>query len=324
MLFRDIALSVFRPSAYGELLRKSAARALLYLLVISLPLAVTQGWRAGSFIGVTLDEAAQAVAAGPDFRMEDGTFEFDGPMPYLLTTSDGELVGVIDTTGATDRSALAGRENFLLVLADRVIIRNQGQIQELVFSEHFGPDASFSRAHVVAILSRISGLSRVVSVLGTALSLLGKVFAAFILTFPALIAAAARRRTTEFGRSWTLACHALTLPVILGFVRVLVQADIAFFGLLYWGSALVYTIAGTAHLPPAPSWGSAAGASAAGPPEAGPPGAAPPGTAPPDPGPPTGGPTPVRPPTGEESRPGGDEEHAEDEEEEERKGPPIL
>ncbi|HCW51059.1 MAG TPA: hypothetical protein DGR79_03180 [Clostridiales bacterium] len=306
MLFRDIALSVFRPSAYGELVRKGAARALLYLLVVSLPLALTQGWRAGRLIAVTLDEAAQAVAAGPDFRMVDGTLEFDGPMPYHVTTGDGKVVAIIDTTGATDRSVLAGRENFVLVLADRVIIRNQGQVQDFVFSEQFGPDVSFSRAHVVALLSRFSGWGRVVAVLGAAWSLLGKVFAALLLTFPALIAAAARGRTTEFGKSWTVACHALTLPVILGFVRVLVQADIAFFGLLYWGSALVYTIAGTAHLPPAPSCDSAAGPAAAGPPAAGPQCA----------GPPTVGPG-----AGEEGRPDREEKQ---EEEERPKGPPIL
>lgn len=247
--FEDVAASIFKPSAYARFLRQKGGRALVYLLLIALPLALTGAIRVGGTFAFAMDKMARFVAASPDFRVANGVLEFDAPQPYRIT-ADGQEFGVVDTTGATDRSVLAGKEHYLLVLRDRLVVRSGVEIRELAYKD-FGEGAVASRASISAFFSRFGGLGWFLGVFWVAGSLAAKLIAALLLATLVLAVGAGRARAATFGSSWAVACHALTLSLVLGFARVLMSASIWGFWLLYWGLAIVYGVAATSLMAPA-------------------------------------------------------------------------
>jgi hypothetical protein len=249
VFFNDMASSIFRPPDYAGFARRPVGRAIVYLVLIALPLALTGAIRAGTAVGQVAELFAEAMAASPDFRVVDGILEFDGPQPYYLTV-DGQVIGVVDTTGASGRADLAGRQQFILVLRDRFIVRNGPETREVSFAD-FGSGEGLSRDMLVSIFGALSGLGLLMGGLWVAGSVLSKFVAAFVLALASLLIASARQRAATLGNTWNIACHALTLSLLAGFSRVLVQADVQAFGLFYWGAALVYCVAATGVLPPA-------------------------------------------------------------------------
>lgn len=266
MFLSDVVSSVARPARYAEFARQPGGRALAYLLLIALPLAAVGAVRMADAVVLSSDMLARAVARFPDFRIVDGVLEFDGPQPYHLRLDNGTVVGIVDTTGATDRSALAGHQQFILVLRDRIIIRNAVRVEEIFYADlGIPPGEAVTRAGVSGFFSRLAAYGPAFGVVWAAGSLLAKVFAALFLAVATLVVAQARGRAATLRNTWGIACHALTLPLLAAFARVLANVPITAFGLFYWGAALVYCLTAVGLLP-----GQTAGAQAAGP-------AAPPG-----------------------------------------------
>jgi len=254
-VFRDVVDSVVRPARYAEFARRSGGRALVYLLLIALPLAVIGAVRVAHGINFATDSVAQTVAGLPDFRLTHDGLEFDGPEPYRITTPDGEEIGLIDTTGQTTDTVMAGRSAFILVLSDRMVVKTGNQVQTLFFADAVPPGGTATRAGLVMFLNRLAGLGTTAAVFSTTFSLLAKTVAALLLTLVVLIAGRAKNRRIEFTPAWNIACHALTLPLLLGFLRVLVGMNVRAFGLLYWGAALVYCLSAVGYLPPGSAQG---------------------------------------------------------------------
>ena len=253
MFLHDAATSVFRPSDYAGFARRPVSRGVVYLLLLALPLALLGAFRLGGAVTQVTGVLIEAAAKSPDFRIVNGLLEFDGPQPYYLV-SEGQVIGVVDTSGATTRAELAGRHHYILILRDRIIVRNGPETRELAFADlsSLGPQGEIlSRDLVVTWLETLSGLGVFLGGLWLVFSVAAKFVAAFLLALVALLIASGRRRTATLDNTWNIACHALTLPLIVGFIRVLVQADIRAFGLFYWGAALVYCAAATGLLPPA-------------------------------------------------------------------------
>lgn len=288
-IFEEMAASVFRPAAYAEFARRKGGRALAYLVLIALPLALTGAIRLGAGASQIADIAARSVAGGPDFHVTGGVLEFDAPQPYLLSI-DGQDIGLVDTTGATDASYLTGRDSFVLFLRDRMILKNGLQRQEMVYADLGPGETSFSRTGISGFLTALGGWSWPIGAIWLLGSVGSKMVAALALALFALVVLSIRNRSGGWAAAWNVACHALTLPLLLGFVRVLAGANIRMFGLLYWGAAVIYAVAGLSTLPAlaagqaagpdgGPSNGKGAGASGgpAGGSPGGPAGGAPPG-----------------------------------------------
>ncbi len=257
-LLREAAHSIWKPAIYAEFVRRGGRRAFVYLLVIALPLAITGAVRSGSTVHWACDSASRAVADGPDFRIVNGLLEFEGPEPYTITV-EGVETGRVDTTGATDESYLEGRASAVLFLRDRAVVQNGFRRQEMPYAA-LGGGEPLTRAGLVGVVLRFGGLAWPIALLWLIGSVAGKLLAALVLSLAALAILSARGRAGGWAAAWVVSTHALTLPLLLGFVRVLAAANIAAFGLLYWGAAIVYCVAGTSSLPPlAPKGQSAAG-----------------------------------------------------------------
>ncbi len=248
-ILEEIAGSVFRPAAYVQFARMKGGRALAYLLLIALPLALTGAIRLGVGVSRIADAAARAVAGGPNFHVTGGVLEFDAPQPYYLNV-EGQEIGLVDTTGATDASYLTGRDSFILFLRDRVILKNGLRRQEMFYADLGPGETGFSRTGISGLLTRMGGWCWFIGAIWLLGSVASKMVAALVLTLFTLVIVSARSRSGGWTASWNVACHALTLPLLLGFVRVLAGVDIRFFGLLYWGAAVIYAVAGAGTLPP--------------------------------------------------------------------------
>lgn len=252
MIFREMGLSIFRPAAYAAFARQKAGRALLYVVLIAVPLAVLGGIRVGMVLGLG-EGAAQALVTGPDFRVRAGILEFDAPQPYVFGVGGGE-VGVVDTTGATDESYLSGRANGVLVLRDRAIIKT-GLQQQVIYYADLGPGAEpyLSRAGLVRMFSAVARWAWFFGLLWLLASVGAKIVAALALSLVAWTLIELRGRGGGYRAALGVASHALTLSLLLAFARTAAVANIVAFGLLYWGAALVYTVAGTSALPDRPA-----------------------------------------------------------------------
>jgi hypothetical protein len=257
-VLRDVAYSIWKPATYAEFVKRGGRRAFVYLLVIALPLAITGAVRSGSAVHWACESASRAVAGGPDFRIVNGLLEFEGPEPYTLTV-EGVEIGRVDTTGVTDESYLESGKSGVLFLRDRAVVQNGFRRQEMPYAA-LGGSEPLTRAGLVGTVLRFGGLAWPIALLWLIGSVAGKLLAALVLSLGALAILSARGRAGGWAAAWVVAAHALTLPLLLGFVRVLSGASIAAFGLLYWGAAIVYCVAGTSSLPPlAPKDQSAAG-----------------------------------------------------------------
>jgi len=248
--WQEAAASIFRPAAYAEFARQRARRALRYLVLIALPLALVGALRVGLGAGAAAGAAARAVAAGPDFRLTGGVLEFDAPQPYPVTVQ-GQQIGLVDTTGATDESYLEGRDNFFLFLRDRAVVTSGAERRTMLYSDLTDMTGVASRADLARFLAGLASWAWLAGLVWLAGSLAAKAGAALLLASLVTIVASARNRAVGWAASWGIACHALTLPLLLGFTRVLAGAAIRLFGLLYWGTAVVYAVAGVSTLGPA-------------------------------------------------------------------------
>jgi hypothetical protein len=246
---KQVAYSLWKPASYAEFTRRGGRRALLYLLLIALPLAVTGAVRTGLTVRWACDSVARSLADGPSFEVRNGLLEFGAPQPYALVV-DGTELGLVDTTGLTGEAYLDGRPGGLLFLRDRVIVQNGGRRQEMPYAT-LGANQPLTRETMAATLLRFTGLAWPLGLIWILFSLAAKFIAALVLSLLAWAVLAGRGRAGGFTEAWVIAAHALTLPLLLGFARVLSGADIAAFGLLYWGAAAVYCVAGTSSLPPA-------------------------------------------------------------------------
>ncbi len=247
MIFEEIGSSIFKPAAYAGFARQKAGRAVLYLVLIALPLAITGAARLGTGWNLVMDLGAKALADAPDFRLDGGVLEFDAPQPYYLY-ADGMEVGVVDTTGTVDRSVLEGKDRYFLIQGDRMVVKNGARTDEAIYAQTGLTD--LDRADVVSMLRTMKSFGFLLGVIWTASSVGAKMFAALLLTLATWVAAISRGKAATFGVSWSIAVHAMTLSLILGFARSLFMVTIHYFGLIYWGAALVYATVATGFLPP--------------------------------------------------------------------------
>lgn len=172
----------------------------------------------------------------PDFRLEDGRFTFDGPMPYELRALGMRFI--IDTTGQTGPGALGSEAGFLITADHYYMTRPGVPAQAIDLSLIRG---NLSRDDLILFLE--SGPHRMIPfffALIFAAQVGFKALDAAILAGITTLSTRGNRRPVPFNLAYRLALYALSLPIIIQWIwpnySILSIGGFA----IYWGLATTY------------------------------------------------------------------------------------
>jgi hypothetical protein len=98
--WQAIYMAFYSPALYVDVARRWSGLSLRYLLLflfcVTLPLSVRFGLSINQYFNEQLIDPLNAM---PPLYIHHGEIQFDHFMPYTLSTSKGDVVAIIDTTG---------------------------------------------------------------------------------------------------------------------------------------------------------------------------------------------------------------------------------
>lgn len=245
-VFKEMACSVAKPSAYPQFLRNKGGKIFGYgmllmffyfLLSVVVPISVFHV-RTGGFVHVIRDEI-------PDFELSH--FGFWAERPYSFEDSSNYIRVDSDRIfNEEEIYRLARRYNNLIVVdQEKLIVKNNGQIQTLYFYM-LDYDAYISKQDILFIIPMIYLVLFVLILLYfvwiTALFFLG----VLLVSLPGLIINAVLKTDLTFGQIFKLALYGRTLPLLFKGVvlrmldMVAFHITIPFFWVINFGVTLLY------------------------------------------------------------------------------------
>ena len=221
---------------YQSLVAAGFGRAFGHICLLIVILAIAYGIRDFGKARDVLDFLAQEVVKWPDFRLQDGRFQFAGQMPFVSVQEN--MAFIIDTEGEGGRAIFDQYPEAIL------LTETTGLLQE--------PDTKTTPINWSDLPFEASrdGLARsmpgwvwpitALIVLGLLLgNLIAKGFSALLLGLVGLAAGGGR---VSYGQTYQVSLYALTGPILLSLAKNLLYPKLPFFFLLYWGWALAYVI----------------------------------------------------------------------------------
>lgn len=233
--------SLHNFKAYGALARMHGGKSFLYIFLIFTLSYVIFTVNAGVRTYQVLNQVQQAIQADvPDFRLEDGRFSFAGPQPYVVE-EEGFLF-IIDTTGETIPSDLAGVLNGLLITETEMITVSSGWTEIVPFDQI---PITLTKAQVLEFIPNITGLLYIALAIWYFFAFGGKLLGILFLALTGMIAAGIFNQKLTFGNQWNIAIYASTLPILIKSFHSVAGYPLAgWFFLLYWALAITYVFLG--------------------------------------------------------------------------------
>lgn len=122
--WQALYLSFFSRRLYVDVGKRWKGYGILYLLllmfIVTLPFALRVTLDFNRFFDYQILEPMQKL---PKFYVQNGKVSLDKPMPYLIKNSKGDVVFIIDTTGAITRIDDRYPHLSVLVTANQIIYR---------------------------------------------------------------------------------------------------------------------------------------------------------------------------------------------------------
>jgi hypothetical protein len=222
-----------RQSGFGYM-----AMLLAVVMVIAAMISTVQ-------MGRVMAGAVRALQAAPDFALENGTFRFDGPMPYRVSQEDVTLV--VDTTGKTRPEDLTGSGYGILITQHTLYQVEPGRIQETDLRRL---PMALTKANVIDLIRALKWLVPVSYLFMYTFQLGFKALDGVVLALVAQVFGSIRGRRVPFGLGFHLGMYAMTLPVLLQwlvprFTTVPWAGPMGKAGFVtWWGLAFLYLIMG--------------------------------------------------------------------------------
>lgn len=200
-------------SGYARLARGSRSP-MRYLVILLAIVVAINGYinyvRIRNITAATLPVVQQM----PDFRLQDGRFEFDGPVPYETRALGMRFI--IDTTGQTGPEALGSEAGFLITAdhyymtrpgvpaqaIDLSLIRGRLTRDDLILFLESGPQRMIPFAYGIIFVFQV-GI---------------KSLDAAILAGVTTLSTRSNRRPVPFRLAYRLAIYAMSLPIIIQWI----------------------------------------------------------------------------------------------------------
>lgn len=231
--------SVLGFAGYVQLLRNPSGPLGYYALTLLVILAVAAGISTVQ-AKATLAEAAQAVAAAPDFGFRNGQVEFAGEQPFRWVDPQKGTVIIIDTTGQTKPEAIRNAPAGSILITRTHVYEQKGtrwretDLSPIPFS--------FDKSMVVGLLQGLHWFVPLGYLLLYPVQLGSKALGAVVLALIAMIAGGVGGKKPSFELGWKAGLYALTLPTAIQWLVPWYQGTV--WRLVFWGIAATYTVLG--------------------------------------------------------------------------------
>lgn len=239
--FRSVVSSITNFPAYGGFARESTGRALKYFFLIFTLVFIGYAIKLTPVITGFVDKLGQEVESNvPDFRIINGELEFKEKMPFIIK-GDNNFILIIDTTGELNPAALDKYNNGVFVEKTKAVIKDEQQGTNTInFTAFKGMEISRD-----ALLKILPLMKKFIPIIIVGLYIFGLLSKMITLLVLAVIGLAMRSGADiRFGHTWNIACHALTLPLLLDLVKSVAVPMLPGFFLVYFGIAIFYMYKG--------------------------------------------------------------------------------
>jgi Ca2+/Na+ antiporter len=235
-----LVMSFFSPKIYRDVAYAWRGACILYLLIL---VALTQIPNAVIFQRGTWEfvrkEAPPLVAQIPRMMFNNGTLTTEENRPYQIKDpKSGELLAVIDTTGAT--TALSATTAAALFTATQVSVkRNENETQIITYAKKF--NFVVTRERITRILEWIGNYGAAVLYLcSVVMVLVYRMAQVLIFSLAGLFFAKVMHARLSFGAVYRITAAAMTPALIIGALRMALGAAMPYSLVLFLALVLGY------------------------------------------------------------------------------------
>ncbi|WP_085523706.1 DUF1189 domain-containing protein [Tuberibacillus sp. Marseille-P3662] len=209
---KKLHYSITNVHKYPNMTALGTGKAFLYLFLFSLIFGTIYSVVLGFHVNQSVSRFADHIKNDiPEFRLENGTMHVEADMPMVIDKTANSAF-VIDTSGKLDPSYLDQYQTGILILKHQVINKQNGmQTQVYQFSD-FG--ITFTKSDIVNVLPYLNWVGWIVGILAWVVFFAGKIVSALIVALIGLIARSTYKANMSFGRLYSTAIYALTLPIL--------------------------------------------------------------------------------------------------------------
>lgn len=236
-VFKEMALSIYSYGSYAQFLKNRKGKVFGFgVLLMLIYFLITVLWPPLSY-----SELSQFFREGvPEFELKDGTlwvadvFEIDEDDTYICIDTNPDFV-FYDADDTEMIQSLRGYRTALLMDSEKVIMKNNGEIQGAYFSQM---DFEFDKEALMDFVPWMYVIYVVVMLLAyiwmTALFFFGVLFVALI----AMIIASCMKSQLTFGQLYLMGVYSRTLPLIIKAAVSFLPFNIPFFWVINFGLSL--------------------------------------------------------------------------------------
>ena len=242
-LFKEMILSIYDYKSYQEFLKNRKSKIFGFGLVLMLVyFMITMVIPFVKFEITTGGFASLIKEYVPDFELEDGYLQVED----VIEVDEGDTYLYIDTDpeyyfydAEEMEEYLYGYSQVILMDSEKIIVKNDGDVQGLYYSEL---ELDFSRddlvdwvpyAYLIVVIFMIFAY-----IWETALFFFGVLFVALL----GMIAASCMKQNLTFGQLYILGIYSRTLPLIIKAVVSFLPFEIPFFFIINFGISLAIII----------------------------------------------------------------------------------
>lgn len=240
-VFKEMALSVYSYESYGKFLKNRKGKvfgfgALLMLIYFLITMFLPPIINGGSIFG--LEQEFREIV--PEFELRNGTLwvenviEIEEDDMFILIDTDPDYV-FYDADDIEMVQSLRGYRTALLMDSEKIIIKNNGEIQGAYFSQL---DFDFDKEALIEFVPWLYVgyflFMLIAYIWMTALFFFGVLFVALI----AMIIASCMKSQLTFGQLYLMGIYSRTLPLIIKAAVSFLPFNIPFFWVINFGLSL--------------------------------------------------------------------------------------
>lgn len=235
--FSRLYYSITSFGKYRYFLRQSTSKAVVYLLLITMFIAVIVSVQTGIESNKIIEEIITGISGKiPDFQLADGKLEVNGEMPIII--DDGATPLIIDTSPNADEKILDGYDSAVLITSDKIISKSYVNKSVTDLSQFRG--MVINRQMIQDSLPLIKPFVNIAIVFVGIFIVCGKFITALIVSLFAMIINSVRNTRLTYRSIFKISVYSMTLPLILGTVLDLVLPIFPFKWLLFYVITFVY------------------------------------------------------------------------------------
>lgn len=235
--FACVYYSISGFDKYRLFLRHSVSRAVVYLLLVSMLIALVVGIPAWIEYTDIVDEFSLNIdTIIPDFTLDNGKLEVKGEMPIILGNDTYPVV--IDTSLDAENKILNQYDIVMLITSDRIIQKNYVDKADTPLSMLQG--LTLTRDSLAQTIPVMKPVGIFVFLIMGIFFILGKFISALVISLIGRAINSAKRTNLSYQNIFKISAYSMTLPLLVCTALNFIPAYIPFVSVIFYAIASVY------------------------------------------------------------------------------------